>query len=272
MKLQGIFADITTPFDHKGDIYKVKVQHNVEKWNRTTLAGYVVCGAAGEGTLLSAEEKATVWEMVAKFAAAEKLLIAATGTPGVRESVALCNRAAELGYQAVFVESRHRVAETQSLYFRSVADQSKIPVIVAGTEPDGAAAAAQHPNIVAACDRTGRAARPGLQALVSSASHLWPALEAGASGAILDFAAAAPYAAIAIWEAHRTREQEAGLEWQNRIARAAELISECGYGVPGLKHAMDLNAYYGGPPRLPLTIPSAAARIELADALRELKG
>src|SRR5579872_3082939 len=34
MKLQGIFADTTTPFDHKGEIYKVKVQHNVEKWNR----------------------------------------------------------------------------------------------------------------------------------------------------------------------------------------------------------------------------------------------
>ena len=52
MKLQGIFAEITTPFDHKGDIYKTKVEHNVEKWNRTTLAGYVVCGRAGEGELL----------------------------------------------------------------------------------------------------------------------------------------------------------------------------------------------------------------------------
>ena len=105
---------------------------------------------------------------------------------------------------------------------------------------------------------TSKAARrfPGVQVLVSSAAHLWPALQSGASGAILDFAAAAPYAAISIWEAHRTREEEAGIDLQNRIRRAAELIGEC-YGVPGLKHAMDLNAYYGGPPRLPLVVPAA---------------
>jgi 4-hydroxy-2-oxoglutarate aldolase len=110
-----------------------------------------------------------------------------------------------------------------------------------------------------------------VQALVTSAVHLWPALESGASGAILDFAAAAPYAAISIWEAHRVREQEAGLDLQNRIRRAAELISEC-CGVPGLKHAMDLNAYYGGPPRLPLVVPDAKAREKIEEVFRELKG
>ena len=45
MKLQGIFPPITTPFDHKGDIYAAKLQHNIEKWNRTALAGYVVMGS-----------------------------------------------------------------------------------------------------------------------------------------------------------------------------------------------------------------------------------
>jgi 4-hydroxy-2-oxoglutarate aldolase len=271
MKLQGIFADITTPFDHKGDIYKVKVQHNVEKWNRTTLAGYLVCGVAGEGALLSSEERASVWEMVAKLAAENKLLIAACAAPGVRETVALAERAAGLGYKAAFIESPHRRPETALLYFRSVADQSKLPLILAGAEPQQLAAAAEHPNVVTVCDRQGRAARPGLQVLASSAAHLWSALESGASGAVLDFAAAAPYAAISIWEAHRTREQEAGAQLQNRILGAAELISEC-YGVPGLKHAMDLNAYYGGPPRLPLVVPAARAREEIEDAFRELKG
>ena len=270
MKLQGIFADITTPFDHKGDIYKVKVQHNVEKWNRTTLAGYVVCGAAGEGALLSAEEKVAVWEMVAKLAAPEKLLIAASAMPGVRETVSLSNRVADLGYKAALIDSPHHRPDTDSLYFRSVADQSKIPLILTGAGPE-LAAAAQHPNVIAVCDRHGSTAVPGVQVLVSSAAHLWTALQSGASGAILDFAAAAPYAAISIWEAHRTREEEAGIDLQNRIRRAAEVIGEC-YGVPGLKHAMDLNAYYGGPPRLPLVVPTAEARREIEEAFRELKG
>jgi 4-hydroxy-2-oxoglutarate aldolase len=271
MKLQGIFADITTPFDHRGDIYKAKVQHNVEKWNRTTLAGYVVCGAAGEGALLGAEEKAEVWEMVAKFAGEDKQLIAACAASGVRETVKLASRAAALGYKAALVESLHPRPETQSIYFRAVADQSAIPLILAGATSEALAAASEHPNVIAACDPEGRPARPGVQVLASRASHLWAALESGASGAILDFAAAAPYACIAIWEAHRTREQEAGLELESHITRAAEMISEC-YGVAGLKHAMDLNAYYGGPPRLPLVVPSASARREIDEAFRDLKG
>ena len=57
MKLQGIYPPIATPFDHNGDIWKVKVQHNIEKWNLTGLAGYVVCGSTGESVLLTTEEK-----------------------------------------------------------------------------------------------------------------------------------------------------------------------------------------------------------------------
>jgi 4-hydroxy-2-oxoglutarate aldolase len=262
MKLQGIFADITTPFDHKGDIYKVKVQHNVEKWNKTTLAGYVVCGAAGEGVLLSAEEKIAVWEMVAKFAAPEKLLIAAAASAGVRETVTLANRAADLGYKAALIDSPYRDASTQLIYFRAIADQSRIPLIV------GSEIAVQHPNVAAVCDRSATAARDGVQVLASSASHLWSMLQSGASGAILDFAAAAPYAAIAIWEAHRTREEEAGREMQGRMMRAAEVI----HSASELKHAMDLNAYYGGPPRLPLVVPAADTRRQIEEAFRDLKG
>jgi len=71
-------------------------------------------------------------------------------------------------------------------------------------------------------------------------------------GAVLDYANAAPYTAIAIWEAHRQREFDAALDWQRRSARAAALVTDQ-YGIPGLKYAMDLNGYYGGPVRLPLT-------------------
>ena len=82
------------------------------------------------------------------------------------------------------------------------------------------------------------------------------ALECGASGAILAIANAIPYACVTVWEAFRTRQQEAGADWQARILTPSKLVA-AKYGIPGLKHAMDLNGYYGGPPRLPLT-PSFA--------------
>jgi hypothetical protein len=35
---------------------------------------------------------------------------------------------------------------------------------------------------------------------------------------------------------------------------------------------MDLMGYYGGPPRLPLTVVSPAARQRIEDAFRDLRG
>ena len=87
----------------------------------------------------------------------------------------------------------------------------------------------------------------------------------------LAFAAAAPYGAIAVWEAFRTREEEAGLDWQDRIAQPSVAVTEI-YGVAGLKYAMDLNGYYGGPTRLPLTPLSVEGRGEIAKAFAEFSG
>src|SRR5436309_15389079 len=107
MKLQGIFPPITTPFDHAGNIYASKVQHNVEKWNMTTLSGYVVMGSTGESVMVTTEEKLTMWELVAKHAAPDKLLIAGTGVESVRETVSLTNRAPEMGHKARMVRTPH---------------------------------------------------------------------------------------------------------------------------------------------------------------------
>lgn len=294
MKLQGIFPPITTPFDHAGNIYAAKLQHNIEKWNLTSLAGYVVTGSTGESVLLSAQEKVELWEIVARYTASDKLLIAGTGVESVRETVCLTNRAAELGYKAALVKTPHYYknllnrADAQTLYYRAVADQSRIPVIIynfpQATMLDIPAAAvvelSHHPNIVGIKESSGnmekvmqmmRESRPGFQVTVGSAPTLWPSLLMGATGAILAFANAAPYACIAIWEAYRMREEDACRDWQNRIARASALVTTK-YGIPGLKHAMDLNGYYGGPPRLPLSVPTPEAKREIEEAFHDLKG
>ena len=294
MKLQGIFPPITTPFDYEGNIYSAKIQHNVEKWNRTALSGYVVMGSTGESVMLTEAEKYTVWELVAKHAAAEKLLIAGTGMESVRETVSLTNHAAEMGYKAAMVRTPHYYknlihrGDAQMLYYRSVADRSKIPLIIynwpqttgADIPADAVAALSEHPNIIAVKESSGnlekvmqmiREVKHGFQVLVGSAPTLWPSLLMGACGAILAYANAAPYSTIAIWEAFRTRDEAAGIDWQNRIGRPSALVTTR-YGIPGLKYAMDLNGYYGGPPRLPLVPPSPEAQQEIEAAFQDLKG
>jgi 4-hydroxy-2-oxoglutarate aldolase len=294
MKLQGIFPPIATPFNHNGDLWEVKVRHNVEKWNQTGLAGYVVCGSTGESVYLTAEEKCLMWKWVAEYAAPGKMLIAGTGMESVRETVALTNCAAELGYSVAMIRTPHYYKnllnrpEAQALYFRAVADQTKIPVMiynwpqVTGVDiaPETVVELSHHPNIIAVKESSGNLekviqmigqVKGGFQVLTGSAPTLAPSLAVGAAGAVLAFANAAPYATISIWEAHRTREAAAALDWQNRILRAAQLVTTK-YGVPGLKYAMDLNGYYGGPPRLPLIPPTPEARQEIERAFDGIKG
>ncbi len=294
MKLQGIFPPITTPFDYSGNILKAKVQHNVEKWNRTALSGYVVCGSTGESVYLTSEEKILLWELVAQYADSSKLLLAGTGVESVRETVTLTNRAAEIGYKAAMVRTPHyyknvlNKPESQLLYFRSVADQAKIPIMIynwpqaTGVDiaPEAVAQLSEHPNIIAIKESSGniekvmqmiRECKPGFQVLVGSAPTIWPSFSVGAVGAVLAFANAAPYATITVWEAYRTRDFEAAADWQARIARAAQLVTTK-YGIPGLKYAMDLNGYYGGPPRLPLTPICPKAQREIEQAFDGLNG
>ena len=294
MKFHGIFPPIATPFNYDGEIYASKVEHNVTKWNKTGLAGYVVCGSTGESVFLTAEEKLRMFELVAKHAASDKLLLCGTGVESVRETVVLTNQAAEMGYKAAMVRTPHYYknlvnnAAAQKLYFSSVADQAKIPLMIynwplaTGVDipADAVAALSEHPNIIAIKESSGsiekvmqmiRETKPGFQVLVGSAPTLAPSLAVGAVGAVLAYANAAPYSTIAIWEAHRQREFDAAMDWQRRIARAAVLVT-VKYGIPGLKHAMDINGYYGGPVRLPLVPVSPAAKAEIEAAFADLKG
>jgi 4-hydroxy-2-oxoglutarate aldolase len=294
MKLEGIYPPIATPFDADGNIYKAKVRHNVEKWNKTKLSGYVVCGSTGESVYLTTDEKIALWEMVAEYASSDKLLMAGTGMESVCETVGLTKRAAAMGYKAVMVRTPHYYknllnnTEAQVLYFQAVADQSPVPVMIynwpqaTGVDitPEAVVRLSGHPNVAAIKESSGnlekvmkmiREVADGFQVLVGSAPTLWPSLQVGAAGAVLAFANAAPYTTITIWEAFRTRDHEAGLDWQNRIGHPAFLVT-VKYGIPGLKYAMDLNGYYGGPPRLPLTPLAPAAKKEIEEAFADLKG
>src|SRR5689334_1857741 len=169
MKLHGIFPPIATPFNSEGEIWKAKVEHNIDKWNLTGLSGYVVCGSTGESVALTTEEKIQLWEWVAQFAAPEKLLIAGTGVESVRETVALTNRAAEIGYKAAMVRTPHYYksllnrTDAQVLYFRSVADQSRIPLMIYNwpqatgidISTEAVVALSEHPNIIAIKESSG---------------------------------------------------------------------------------------------------------------------
>ena len=294
MKLQGMLASAATPFDHTGAIYRAKIQHNFEKWCRTSLAGFVIGGMAGEGPLLEADEKLEVLRLAAPVVPEGRTLVLDVSSEGVHAAAKLAKRAAETGAHAVLSMVPHQYRnlmygpEAQMLFFRALADQSPVPVLIhnapqiTGVDllPDSIARLAHHPNIAGVIESGTPASRvQEIRAAVPKAfivlcgteSSLWDSLKSGANGAALAIASIAPYATIAVWEAFRTREEEAGIDWQARISHPSILVTDL-YGVAGLKHAMDLNGYYGGPPRLPFVPVSADARNEIENAFRDLKG
>jgi dihydrodipicolinate synthase/N-acetylneuraminate lyase len=110
----------------------------------------------------------------------------------------------------------------------------------------------------------------GFQVLCGSAQTLLPSLTAGATGGVLAMASFAPQACAEIYMAWKDRDATLAEEKQQRILSAGDLI--CGrLGIPGVKHACDLNAYYGGLPRLPLLPLTATERDEVEHSLRAIR-
>lgn len=135
MLLNGIFPPITTPFYPDGNVYFKKIEHNVERYSKTPVAGLVVLGSTGEAIMLSDEERREVLKTAREATAPNKVLIAGTGIESASETLKLTEYAAELGYDLALVRTPHfyrRAMQPANLlaFYRTVADRSPLPVLL----------------------------------------------------------------------------------------------------------------------------------------------
>jgi 4-hydroxy-2-oxoglutarate aldolase len=110
----------------------------------------------------------------------------------------------------------------------------------------------------------------GFQVLVGAAHKLHPSLDAGSVGAILAFACLAPTACYEIYAAWKEGDAELARLKQERIAQAAQRVGG-DLGIPGLKHGIDYNGYFGGPSRLPLLPLTADVKAEIERLLADIR-
>jgi 4-hydroxy-2-oxoglutarate aldolase len=106
----------------------------------------------------------------------------------------------------------------------------------------------------------------GFQVLVGAAHTLLDSLQAGASGAVLAFAAPAPTICFEIYAAFRDNDIELARSKQELLTTATKMVVSK-MGIPAVKYAMDLNGYYGGPPRLPLLPLTAAQKTDVEELM-----
>ena len=135
MLLHGIFPPITTPFYPDGRVYLKKLEHNVERYSKTPIAGVVVLGSTGEAIMLSDEERREVLRTAREACAPHKVLVAGTGAESAIETLRLTEYAADLGYDAALVRTpffyRPQLKPANILaFYRTVADHSPIPVLI----------------------------------------------------------------------------------------------------------------------------------------------
>lgn len=108
------------------------------------------------------------------------------------------------------------------------------------------------------------------QILAGSAQRLHASLAAGAVGGVLAFADPAPTACYEVFTAWKEGDEELARVKQERIAVAAtRIVSEL--GIAAVKHAMDLNGYYGGPGRLPLLPLTTDTREEVDRLMADIR-
>jgi len=353
MLLHGILPPITTPFYPDGNLYFKKLEHNVERYSKTPVAGIVVLGSTGEAILLSDEERRDVLKTAMYAAAANKVMIAGTGIESAAETLRLTESAASLGYDIAMVRTPHYYKgqmkpENMLAFYRFVADRSPLPVVIynfpQATGYDIPAEVviqlADHPNLMGIKESSGdvekvrkmvqgtqhvkrsvtvtdtfqavtprmlkaanssqggelvpvgalagepvkvssaavtvvgamktRQKEAGFQVLVGAAHKLHASLDAGAIGAILAFADAAPTACYEIYAAWKEGDAELARLKQERIAHAAQRIG-ADFSIPGIKYAMDYNGYYGGVPRLPLLPVTADIKAEIEQLLADIR-
>ncbi len=276
--LKGVLPPIPTPFREDGEVAYDKLAENLERWNRTDLSGYLVTGSNGEFAALTEHEKMRIWEVARKHIPTQKRFLAGTGCETTRETIAMTKQAASAGAEAALVvtpwynkgamKSRELVA-----HFTAVADAAPIPILLYNVPQftgvtmgsDAVAKLAEHPNITAMKDSAGameifaeyvRVTPPSFQLFIGSALSFYVALCLGARGGILALANIAPQECVLIQRLFEDGKQEEAKRLQLRLLPLARTVTSR-FGIGGLKAAMTMRGYYGGPPRPPLLPPTA---------------
>ncbi|HEX4424638.1 MAG TPA: dihydrodipicolinate synthase family protein [Terriglobales bacterium] len=183
MLLQGIFPPVTTPFYPDGNVYYKKLEHNVERYSKTPVAGIVVLGSTGESIMLSDQERRDVLKTARAAAAPSKVLIAGTGVESAIETLRLTEFAAQAGYDVALVRTPHFYKKQMQpanllAFYRMVADRSPLPVMIynvpafTGYDLPGELVIelANHPNIIGIKESAGDADK--IRRVVEGTKHV----------------------------------------------------------------------------------------------------
>ena len=287
-RFEGVYIPVTTPF-RGDDVAPDALAANLRRYQEAPLAGYVVLGSTGEFPMLSEAERDRILGAAREAIPRDRKFIAGTGTNSTRHTIAQTRQAAALGADAAIVITPHYFTRgfsqpaAQVRHYLAVADASPIPILVynfpvntgINLDPDTVAKIATHPNVGGIKDSSGNIPQAAqiidltpktFDVLVGSAAALLPGLAIGASGGIVALGDIAARELCGVYALAREGRWEEAREAAARLMPADRGIHGR-YGIGGLKAALDLLGFYGGPCRAPLATPDGDAIEEIKEVL-----
>jgi len=142
---------------------------------------------------------------------------------------------------------------------------------------DFVARLSEHPNIVGIKDSSGNVIQLGetlnavaedFNVMVGTAGVLFSGLTLGCVGGVLALSNVAPKHCVKIYNLVKQGDFETARDLQLKMLPVNQALT-AGYGVPGLKVALDMVGYFGGDPRLPLLPSSQRDKSEIKEILQK---
>jgi 4-hydroxy-tetrahydrodipicolinate synthase len=250
MHLHGSICALVTPFDAREQLDTSALDRLLDWHLASGTHGLVLAGSTGEAALLDDDEYEHLLTHAVRRVGGRMPLLAGIGSPSTRKSVALAQRAARAGVDAVLAVTPYYVRPTQHgllAHYRQLAQESPLPIMLYNVPgrtgcdllPETVAQLAREPRIFGIKEARPEAERmAALLALQDSDFVVFSgddptalaAMQAGARGTISVAANVAPRLFARLCEHALSADPAAHLLAQALDARLAEL-----YRVLGLE-------------------------------------
>ena len=277
-----LVAPTPTPFAADDSVDYGALTRNINRWLETPLSGFVLTTANGEEHSLSEEERVEIVGVVSRAHAGKRFTIAGIDNPSERETNRLAYRYADAGADLIRVRIPSGLTpDAVCQYFRSVTENSPVPVIVihqtfsAGpaSTPDAIGEVCSLPNVFGYITDHDLRFEGYVRPLVADDRRFWicnggllsHGALLGADGACMWLGNIAPDLCRELMSLGIEDRFSQARPLQESATRLDQTIIQ--YGVAGVKAALDIMGFEGMRPRAPLPGVPEQGRQEIATAL-----
>ena len=287
-KINGVIPPMITPFGEKGELDSKAFVSNIEKWNKDSLAGYLVIGSNSETAYLNEKEKLELVKLTVEHAKKGRLIMVGSGLESARETIKLTNKCAKLGAHCAliltpFYYGSSMDSKAMIRFYTEVADNSSIPILIYNVTKfthvnigaDAVAELSRHKNIVGMKDSNGdvpqlatflRVADPSFQVITGTYSAFYPALAMGITATISAMANCCPNEIAETQNLYNAGKLKESFALYQRMFPVNTAVTGT-FGIAGLKYACDYLGYSGGHVRNPLADLNALQQEQLKSIL-----